>query len=633
MNDILFYDNYVAAGDIITISLSVLIFFLLRSTYVVKKRNFNVFQLGTALLMLAASSNILYHQMVLNITYENIYGIYLSRAISYAGLFWTYVCFLVYIRNIVDMQMLYRRIFIVTIHGMAILGTIWEFVSPFIQKGFYIDENLNIHQNYYHDIFRYLYSYFSLAAVVLLIVYRKKFLGKMFKCIVSIMLLSFLLMAYQDRTMQTTYICISFVFPILGVLFLYHHNSYELETGMLDHHAFDGYMQDMAQKDLSMIVLSFPDLNQEKLSEMSDKLFQLSDRYMMYSCTFRLRDNKMIMVYQKEKNKNYEQALEALFDNFIKLYEEKREDFRIILMSSVEELTYGEDYLNLCDYLEKRMPINTVYTCEEVDVKSFLRSRMILRELQDIYAKDDLDDERVKVFCQPVWNTKSRQFTTAEALMRLELPEIGIVFPDQFIGMAEKHGYIHVLSKIILNKTCQHIKKLQERGYEIERVSVNFSIQELHMKSFSNDLISIITKNGVEFDKIAVELTESRNEKDFKSVKRIMKELQGLGIKFYLDDFGTGYSNFERIIGLPIDIIKFDRSLTILAGKNDESRFMVGSFSEIFKKADYQILFEGVEDEKDENQCIDMDAMYLQGYKYSKPIPMEQLDEFFVKIA
>ena len=201
-----------------------------------------------------------------------------------------------------------------------------------------------------------------------------------------------------------------------------------------------------------------------------------------------------IMVYQKEKNKNYEQALEALFDNFIKLYEEKREDFRIILMSSVEELTYGEDYLNLCDYLEKRMPINTVYTCEEVDVKSFLRSRMILRELQDIYAKDDLDDERVKVFCQPVWNTKSRQFTTAEALMRLELPEIGIVFPDQFIGMAEKHGYIHVLSKIILNKTCQHIKKLQERGYEIERVSVNFSIQELHMKSFSNDLISIITK-------------------------------------------------------------------------------------------------------------------------------------------
>ena len=217
--------------------------------------------------------------------------------------------------------------------------------------------------------------------------------------------------------------------------------------------------------------------------------------------------------------------------------------------------------------------------------------------------------------------------------MRLELPELGMVFPDQFVDMAEKHGYIHVLSKIILNKTCRYIKQLEERGFEIDRVSINFSIQELHMSSFSEDIMNIIKANDVPFDKIAVELTESRNEKDFKSVKRIMRELQGIGIKFYLDDFGTGYSNFERIIGLPIDIIKFDRSLTVLASKNDESRFMVGSFSEIFKKADYQILFEGVEDENDENQCIDMDAMYLQGYKYSKPIPIEQLESFLEKVA
>ena len=101
-----------------------------------------------------------------------------------------------------------------------------------------------------------------------------------------------------------------------------------------------------------------------------------------------------------------------------------------------------------------------------------------------------------------------------------------------------------------------------------------------------------------------------------------------LNLKIAIDDFGTGYSNFERIIGLPIDIIKFDRSLTILASKNDESKFMVGSFSEIFKKADYQILFEGVEDEHDETQCINMNAQYLQGYRYSRPIPIEQLKNF-----
>ena len=130
------------------------------------------------------------------------------------------------------------------------------------------------------------------------------------------------------------------------------------------------------------------------------------------------------------------------------------------------------------------------------------------------------------------------------------------------------------------------------------------------------------------YEKVAIELTESWNETEFDNIKNTITSLQKLGIKFYLDDFGTGYSNFERIIGLPIDVIKFDRSLTILAGKNAESRYMVGSFSDIFKNSHYEILFEGVENEKDEDQCKQMNALYLQGYKYSKPIPIEELTRF-----
>lgn len=339
----------------------------------------------------------------------------------------------------------------------------------------------------------------------------------------------------------------------------------------------------------------------------------------------------MVMVYQKEKTKNVDEMLGRLYESFIEMNKKSQSDFKIVLIDADEEMHYGEDYLELCEYMEKRMQVNTIEVCEKADIDNFLYERRILQELHDIYVKDDLNDERVKAFCQPVLNTKTNAFTTAEALMRLEIPGLGVVMPDQFIPLAEKHDYIHVFSKIILNKTCQHIKKLETEGYYIDRISINFSIQELRLEYFCEDLVRIVEENGIPFHKIAVELTESRNEKDFNMVKAIMEKLQDLGIKFYLDDFGTGYSNFARIIGLPIDIIKFDRSLTILAGKNDESRFMVGSFSEIFKKADYQILFEGVEDEQDELQCIDMKAMYLQGYKYSKPIPMDQLGEFLDK--
>lgn len=633
MKDVLFYENYQVAGDIIAIVICVAIFFLLNSAYAVKRQNLSVFKAGIFLCMVSSYASMGYHMMVRNITSANVLGIYICRAVCYIGLIWVYVCFFIYIKNLVGMRRAFVNVFRFSIIGVAILATVWICLTPATKLGFYIDENLAVHQNYYTDIFRYVYTYFSVSVIILLFAYRKNFIAKMFRCICCVTSLSFLLMIIQDQFMKTTYICVSFTLPIFTILFLYHHNSYEVETGMLDHHAFDAYIRDMQKKNFSAIFVSFPDLTHEKLSELSTHLFRFNDKYLLSSCSFRLRDNKMVLVYQKEKNKNYEKTLGELYDAFMEMYEEKHNDFRMILTESIKELEYGEDYIALCEYLEKRMPINTVYTCEDVDIQSFLKTKKILRELQDIYVKDDLDDERVKVYCQPVWNTRTGKFTTAEALMRLELPELGMVFPDQFVDMAEKHGYIHVLSKIILNKTCRYIKQLEEHGFEIDRVSINFSIQELHMSSFSEDIMNIIKANDVPFDKIAVELTESRNEKDFKSVKRIMRELQGIGIKFYLDDFGTGYSNFERIIGLPIDIIKFDRSLTILASKNDESRFMVGSFSEIFKKADYQILFEGVEDENDENQCIDMDAMYLQGYKYSKPIPIEQLESFLEKVA
>lgn len=180
----------------------------------------------------------------------------------------------------------------------------------------------------------------------------------------------------------------------------------------------------------------------------------------------------------------------------------------------------------------------------------------------------------------------------------------------------------------VKNCTLESVTAFTDYRYLFQQLK---SIQELKLESFSDDIRQIIEANGVDPSRIAIELTESKSENDFINMKRVMKELQEQGIKFYLDDFGTGYSNFERIIGLPVDIIKFDRSLTLLAGKSDQSKFMVGSFSEIFKKADYQILFEGVEDEKDELQCMEMNALYLQGYRYSKPIPIEQLKNFLEK--
>ena len=111
-------------------------------------------------------------------------------------------------------------------------------------------------------------------------------------------------------------------------------------------------------------------------------------------------------------------------------------------------------------------------------------------------------------------------------------------------------------------------------------------------------------------------------------MKRRVIQLQDLGIKFYLDDFGTGYSNFERIMEIPFDIIKFDRSMLMQSHQSDSSQYMVKTFANMFYDLRYAVLFEGVENDSDEDRCIMMKAQYLQGYKYSKPIPIEELKTF-----
>lgn len=629
MEDILFHQNYVYTGDIIAIALCFIINALLRSTYAVKKRNLYIFKIGNWSTFLAALSSIVYHLLLANIKEEYVILIYIIRALTYIALVFTYACFFNYLKNLAEMSEKHTKKFKISIYGVAVIHTLAQIMGPVLKIGFYIDENLQVHQNYYTDIFLYTYFYLTVNMVIFLLGYRNKFVRKMFNCICIVFGISFLLMCYQFTFLTTSYTAVSFVFPILATLVLFHYNSYDVETGTLDQYAFRQYIAEMKDEEISLIFLVLPGISSDRLREFSKEFLRKNDTYFNDSCCFRLRDNRMVLVYQKGKNKNYRETENVLFKSF--LTARRTDDYRIVLFDKDARLESGLEYLAYCEFVEARMPMNTYKYADQELIEKFLMSKMIHDNLEDIYRKDDRNDPRVKVFCQPVLNTKTNKFTTAEALMRLELPEIGLVFPDQFIYIAEKFNYIHVLSKIILNKTCQCIKQIEEDGYVLERVSINFSVQELKLDSFCQDVIDIIKENGIDCNKIAIELTESKNDKDFQNMRDVMDRLQDEGIKFYLDDFGTGYSNFERIIGLPVDIVKFDRSLTILANKDEQSKFMVGSFSEIFKKADYQILFEGVEDESDEARCIGMNAQYLQGYRYSKPIPIEQLENFLEK--
>ena len=321
----------------------------------------------------------------------------------------------------------------------------------------------------------------------------------------------------------------------------------------------------------------------------------------------------------------------SILEQFEIEYENFRYDYKLVIGESRPELTRKNDYISFIRSIHARIPENTVYRVQEDDLAKFRRYEAILKELSDIAEKKNLEDPRVRVYCQPVFNIHTRKYDTAEALMRLKLDSAGLVYPDVFIPMAEENGCIHALTLIILSKTCRVLQNLIAEGYEITRISVNVSALELRDQGFCSDIDRIIGHSGLSFSRVAIELTESRNESDFLLMKDRIDELKQKGVTFYLDDFGTGYSNMERILELPFDIIKFDRSMVVAAGESEKSLQVLGSLADLFSKQNYSVLYEGVEDEKDEQMCLALNASYLQGYKYSKPIPISELRNYLTK--
>jgi EAL domain-containing protein (putative c-di-GMP-specific phosphodiesterase class I) len=622
-------ESYSPVGDIITMGLTILFAILLNSAYTVKYKNLTIFRIGEVSLALAAVCDVQYHILFRRyLTPDMVPLIYLFRNLAYILMSLVNVLFIIYLVNLFGIAKKNRRIYLTLIGASFILYVIFQCLESVLRFGFYIDENLELHQNL--DPFAIIYLFLLANLIGLFIRYRKKLVHRMTVTLIRTTILALVVAVVQIVFRQTSFTTFSYAIPLISVLFLFHYNAYDIVTGMLDAKSFPDYVADQKKKGkkFGMVWLRLLDVSVEQLLSLTDEFYHFTGRFFHNPTLFRMRDDKMVMVYEYHSEADRDARMVKMLESYGQLYDKFRIDFKIILMDDTPLLATGEDFMGLSVYMEKRMGDNEVRTSNDRDIAGYRESRVILDNLRDIHLKGNLDDERVLVYCQPVLNTENETFCNAEALMRLKIPGYGIVQPDDFIPLAEKNGYIHDLTKIILYKVCVTMKSLLNRGYLLDCVSINVSITEFRMPRFAEDIKDIIRDTGLGFDYIALELTETKNETDFVFVRSVMQELKEVGIHFYLDDFGTGYSNYDRILGLPIDIIKFDRSMTRMASADRRTRYLVGSFSHIFRDCGYHVLFEGVEDVEDEEICGEMEALYLQGFKYSKPVPIDELPDF-----
>ncbi len=245
--------------------------------------------------------------------------------------------------------------------------------------------------------------------------------------------------------------------------------------------------------------------------------------------------------------------------------------------------------------------------------------------LQASLSRAIRNDEMVLGF-QPKVDLRSGKVVGAEALVRWQRPEHGLVQPDSFIPVAEETGLIVPLGEWVLQEACRTLRALGAAGSKDFVISVNLSARQLRQRQFAKRLAATLARYHVPPGQLELEVTESQLMDNPADAKDALVELKELGVRLSIDDFGTGYSSLSHLRKFPVDYIKIDRSfLTDLhANGHDVIPRAIIALGHSLK---LQVVAEGVETHDQLAFLRDHGCDQMQGYYFSPAVPSDRLQD------
>ena len=227
-------------------------------------------------------------------------------------------------------------------------------------------------------------------------------------------------------------------------------------------------------------------------------------------------------------------------------------------------------------------------------------------------------------YYQPKVNVSTRRMIGVETLVRWRHPQDGLVFPDQFIGVAEEHNLIDDLTQVVLVGALTQAKRWLDAGLMLQ-VAVNLSMENLHSLDFPDVVVGLATKAGAAPQMLELEVTESRLMGELRIPLEILTRLRLKRFRLSIDDFGIGNSSLAQLRDLPFDELKIDQSFVHGAWENEKLRAMYDSSLGLAKQLGMSVVAEGVEDQADWDFVRGTGCEIAQGYFIAKPMPATEI--------
>ena len=235
------------------------------------------------------------------------------------------------------------------------------------------------------------------------------------------------------------------------------------------------------------------------------------------------------------------------------------------------------------------------------------------------------------VYLQPKINLVDNSIAGAEALVRWQRPDGTLLFPDEFIPIFERNGFIIKLDYYVYQTVCKMIRNWLDKGITPVPVSVNVSRVHLYDESFVTRVNELVEKYRIPKDYIEFELTETVFIDNSADAIIVMDKLRELGYKISIDDFGAGYSSLTLLKDMPTDVLKLDKAFFRAGEMKREDKIIVSSIINMAKQLDMTVLSEGVENDVQFDFLKEISCDLAQGYLFAKPMPMIEFNEKYMR--
>jgi len=249
-----------------------------------------------------------------------------------------------------------------------------------------------------------------------------------------------------------------------------------------------------------------------------------------------------------------------------------------------------------------------------------------LNSITDI--RKALREEQFVIYYQPKIDLIKQKVIGAEALIRWQHPEKGLIAPNSFISHAEKSGLIVEIGDWVLRTSCVACKSWLTLGLDNLSIAVNVSSRQFERNHFAQTVKAALLKSELPPQNLELEMTESLLIDDSNELKTTIKCLRALGVSFSIDDFGTGYSNLSYLKEFDIELLKIDRSFIYDIEHNPKNKALVTAIIQMAKALSLKVVGEGIENIQVVNMLAELGCDYGQGYYWAKPLPENEFIDF-----